>query len=81
MGLLMTWEEIQKKYPDQWVSMINLTRDQNGMVKGGVVVAAEPDLKIVTQKLKKENLVSDAFKYTGQVKNFLGFAKWDITDV
>ena len=78
----MTWEEVKKKYPDQWVSLVDLDRDKDGMVKAGVVVAAGPDLKTVTQKLKKNNLSSVLFEYTGQIKNFFGFfAKWEISDV
>lgn len=76
----MTWAEIEKQYPDQWVSLVDVD-SKEGVVKSGVVIAAGPDLKTVVQKLKKQNLPSDRFEYTGPIKNFLGFAKWEITDV
>jgi len=81
MARKLTWQEMKKKYPNQWVSLINIERGKDGMVKSGVVMAAGPDLKIVTQKLKKDNLPSEMFKYTGHIKYFWGFAKWGITDV
>lgn len=77
----MTWEEIKKQYPNQWVSLVNVDYISEGIVKSGIVTAAGPDLKTVTRKLKKQGDISVAFKYTGRIKNFLGFTKWEITDV
>lgn len=81
MAEKMTWEEIQKKYPSQWVSLANVEKDERGVLKSGIVVATGPDLKTVTRKLKRQKITSDLFEYTGPVKNFLGFAKWDIGNV
>jgi hypothetical protein len=58
MDQKMTWEEINSKYPDQWVSLTNIDYDKNGDVKSGVVVAVGSDLKSVTQKSKGQNFSS-----------------------
>ena len=81
MAKKMTWEEIQKQYPDQWVSLVDVDYISEGIVKSGIVTAAGSDLKIVVQQLKEKNLQSDRFTYTGSIKHFFGFAEWTITDV
>lgn len=81
MILKMTWEEIKAEHPDQWVSLTKVERDENGMIRAGAVTAAGPDLKSVTRKLKREKRSSDAFEFTGSIKNFLGFARWEMTNV
>ncbi len=74
----MTWAEIAAKYPDQWVSLIDVSLEENGDVKSGIVEATGPDLKTVIKKNRNVRSSSHQFKYTGAVKNFLGFAKWDL---
>lgn len=74
----MTWQEIQKRYPAQWVSVVEVTEDHDGNIQTGVVVAAGPDVGSVTAQLKQQSLLADRLEFTGTVKNFLGFAKWDI---
>lgn len=81
MAPKMTWEEIKTTYPDQWVSLIKVERGENGMIRAGTVTAVGPDLKSVTRKLKREKRPSDAFEFTGSIKNFLGFARWEMTNV
>ena len=77
----LTWEEIRKRYPDQWVSLADVDKEEDGGVRTAVVITAGPDLKIVTKKLKEGGLPSDRFEYTGTIKRFLGFAKWDIEEI
>lgn len=76
----MTWNEITARYPDQWVSLDEVSSQDDGQVKEAVVVATGPDLKTVVQASKGKQFSSHAFEYTGQIKNFLGFAEWNITD-
>jgi hypothetical protein len=76
----MTWEEIKRNYPDQWVSLMDIDYEENSDVKSGIVVAVGQDLKSVALKSKGQKFTSHQFKFTGVVKNFLGFAKWDITN-
>lgn len=77
----LTWEEIKKRYPSQWVSLTQVEKDAQDNIRAGIVVASGPDLKTVTKELKKKHLLSDRFEYTGEIKRFLGFAKWDIEDM
>lgn len=74
----MKWEEILKKYPDQWVSLTNMEKDINGSIKAAIVTASGPDLKVLTRTLQENHQTSDRFEYTGAIKNFLGFARWTI---
>ena len=78
MGKRKTWDEIRKQYPDQWVSLGDVEFEENGEVKTGMVIAADANLKRVTEKSKGKKYASHKFKFTGEIKNFLGFAKWDV---
>jgi hypothetical protein len=74
----MKWPEILKYYPDQWVSLVHVEKDINGEIRSAIVTASAPNLKLLTQRLKKTHQPSDRFEYTGAIKNFLGFARWTI---
>lgn len=37
MGRKMTWTEITKTYPDEWVAVVNSTTDEKGEIDGEVV--------------------------------------------
>lgn len=74
----MKWSEILVQYPDQWVSLVHVEKDMNGEIRSAIVTASAPDLKLLTQHLKKSHQPSDRFEYTGAIKNFLGFARWTI---
>lgn len=37
MGQKMTWEEMKKAYPDEWVAIVNSTTDEDGEIDGEVV--------------------------------------------
>ncbi len=76
----MTWTEIQKKYPDQWVSLGDVDYSDSGEIKTGLVIAAGPDLKAAAQRSQDKAFSSHQFEYTGPIKNFLGFAQWTITN-
>ena len=38
MGRKMTWEEIKKQYPDEWVAVVNYESDEVGNVDGEVAI-------------------------------------------
>jgi len=59
----------------------DVDKDEDGKIRSAIVVASGLDLKALTLKLKKRNSIVDSFEYTGQVKQFLGFARWDIEEV
>jgi len=75
-----SWEAIQREYPEQWVSLCDIERDASGAIKSGVVVNAGSDLGVLVQAAKEKDFSSHQFKYTGMIKNFLGFAEWTIED-
>ncbi len=78
----MTWKEIKRQYPDQWVSLCNLEYDEGGEVERAIVIAAGTDLKMVATESKgKEFPGTHSFQYTGKIKPFLGLAAWTIEDV
>lgn len=74
----MMWSEIKTTYPEQWVSLVNTEFDSNGEIVAGIVIGSGPDLKEVAKKSQGEHHLSHRFEYTGEIKNFLGFAKWDV---
>lgn len=77
----LSFREIKQKYPDQWVSLIDVEKDERGAVKSGVVLASGPDLKVVTKQLKEDHSLAERFEYTGTIKRFLGFAQWDLEEI
>lgn len=77
----ISWRDIQRRYPDQWVSLCDIDRADDGSITAGVVIAAGPDLADVALESKGHASVSHQFKYTGEIKNFIGFSKWTIDDV
>ncbi len=74
----MTWETVQKKYPDQWVSLCDVFYDATGEIISAIVIAAGPDLHSVTHAPLPSSTSQHQFKFTGAVKNFLGFSAWNI---
>lgn len=71
MGQRMTWEEMKKAYPDEWVAVINYTSNDIGDVDGEVVNHSNDkdafyrNLKGLVQKYGEV-----AMEYTGErIKN------------
>lgn len=73
----MTWKEIQKKYPEQWVSLYDLEWGESDILKKARVFTADPELKCVTKASKEVNFTSHMFRFTGPVRNFIGYLKVD----
>lgn len=64
MGQGMTWEEMKKAYPDEWLRIVDYEFDDDGEIKAGTVVY---------HSLSKEDVYSqpltgksEAFWYTGE---------------
>ncbi|MFA4874314.1 MAG: hypothetical protein WC956_05195 [bacterium] len=70
MGQRMTWEEMKKAYPDEWLLITDYERDRYGNVSVGVVERHSSDKDEVYRlpALKKDA----AFEYTGE-SSFRGF--------
>jgi len=60
----MTWDEMKKSYPDEWLLIVDCEHDQYGEVKSGVVVRHSQDDQEV---FRLPALNQDCtFKYTGE---------------
>lgn len=77
MGQEMTWEEMKKAFPDEWLLITDYELDEYGEVKRGVVERHASDMETVA---KPPVLTKDtAFRYTGE-STFRGFRGHAIHD-
>ncbi len=64
MGQRMTWEEMKKAYPDEWLRIVDYEFDDKGEVKIGTVVYHSSSKEdVYSQPLTGK---SEAFWYTGE---------------
>ena len=70
MGQKMTWKEMKKAFPDEWLLITDYERDRYGNIISGIVERHSADKDEVYQlpSLKKKA----AFEYTGE-STFRGF--------
>jgi hypothetical protein len=70
MNQRMTWEEMKKAYPDEWLLITDYETDESGHVIAGVVERHSSDKDEVYRRpaLNKDT----AFKYTG-ISTFRGW--------
>ncbi len=59
-----TWEEMKRKYPDEWLLIIEYDSDESGHLLSGIVARHSPE-KDEVYRLPGLNQ-SSAFKYTGK---------------
>lgn len=60
----MTWEEMKKAYPDEWLLIINVERDKSGHMVSGIIVRHSSEKAEV---FRRPTLNQDCtFKYTGE---------------
>ncbi len=64
MGKKMTWEEMKKKYSDEWLLIVDFELDDSGHVVAGVVSRHSKE-KDDVYRLPALNR-STAFRYTGE---------------
>lgn len=77
MGDMLTWQEVQKQYQDQWVAFTEWEEDAHGDVVKGYVAYSHPNRKLFYQHLKSAlwpKVEKIASRYTGNVRGpfFLG---------
>lgn len=77
----LTWEEIKKKYPNEWVSLSNCERDNTGLLIKAEVFTHSKERKEVFAISAKANMITNLIDYTGVPANFLGFSRLDFIDV
>lgn len=76
MEQYLSWEEIKKQYPDQWVLLVK-QKEESGLIVGGVVKAANDDQKVISKAIKNIN-ESFATLYTGKIPNLVGLSVLEI---
>ena len=64
METRMTWEEMKEAYPDEWLLVVDVERDQWGHMISGIVMRHSQDDQEVF-RLPALNK-SCSFKYTGE---------------
>lgn len=64
MGKKMTWEEMKKKYPDEWLLITDFDLDNSGHIIAGCVRRHSKDKDTVYRRPALNK--STAFRYTGE---------------
>ena len=64
MGQRMTWEEMKKAYPDEWIRVADYEIDETGHLRCGVVLYHSTSKHEVYSKPLSGR--SEAFWYTGE---------------
>lgn len=60
----MSWEEMRKAYPDEWLLIVEMEKDESGRLVSGIVARHSADDQEV---FRLPALDQDcAFKYTGE---------------
>jgi len=77
----MTWEEMKKVFPNEWLAIVNYTSDEIGNVDGEVVFHSDDKSEFYRQA---KNIISKhggmAMRYTGElIKNAEIPLLWQIT--
>lgn len=68
----LTWEEIKKKYPNEWVTIVEHESDDLGYVTSGKVIFHHPKKKEYSPRfaeiVKNSNYMEFASLFTGEPK-------------
>jgi hypothetical protein len=76
MAEKLTWDEITKRYPDEWVALVDVEWPNMGDVVGGVVFAHDPDHATLLEK--QRHLKSGAVLWTGKKRGVALLAAVDV---
>lgn len=77
----ITWDEIKKIYPDEWVSLHNCEKDPTGLLVKAEVFAHSKNRKDVFELSTKAGMFTNLIDFTGIPSTFLGFCRWEFTNV
>lgn len=72
----LTWDEIKRRYPDQWVALVDVEWPNMGEISSGVVYAHDPDHGSLLEKQK--HLKSAAILWTGRKRGVVLLAGIDV---
>lgn len=64
MGRRMTWEEMKREYPDEWLLLVDYETDESGHVTSGIVERHSQDKEEVYRPPVLDR--DTACKYTGK---------------
>jgi len=64
---VLTWEEIERRYPDEWVLIANPELGSEDQVLTGTVACHAADRERVGRKAARLRLASGALLFTGQL--------------
>lgn len=70
MGQRMTWDDMKKMYPNEWLMITDFEIDEYGEIRQGVVERHASDMETVS--LPPALMKDTAFRYTGE-STFRGF--------
>ena len=73
MDKKMTWEEMKKAYPNEWLLIADFELDKYGQVRSGVIKRHSPSKGPVYAKPSIKKPV--AFRYTGE-STFTGLRRY-----
>ena len=59
-----TWEEMRRAYPNEWILISEIERDEDGMLRSGVVERHSTSKEEVYRKPSIDK--PTAFRYTGE---------------
>jgi hypothetical protein len=66
MDKRLSWDEVKKLYPDEWVCLVDVEWPDMGEITSGVVYAHDPKHKALIEKQK--HLKSAAILWTGRIR-------------
>lgn len=81
MSEKLSWEEIKKRYPNEWVELVDFEEDEDGYLINGVVICHNANKKRFTdesikiQENKKHSI--RAALYTGELLPLRNFETVD----
>jgi len=69
MGERLTWEEIERKYPEEWVLLVDLDADDYINVRSAVVLLHGDDAEELERRAAALRLKDNAILHTGDPLN------------
>jgi len=65
----LSWEQMKRRFPDEWLLVVDFETDASGQVAAGVVEHHSKDMNQVAQAPSRAKRI--AFRYTGE-STFMG---------
>lgn len=72
----LSWDEVKKLYPNEWVCLVDVERPNMGHVVSGVVYAHDPNHNALLEKQK--HLKAAAILWTGKKRGIIHVMDEDV---